>query len=414
MRTTTTRTLSVLLVAVAVMMLLAPQVAPAQQTIRVYIDGRLAHFDVPPTIIQGRVLVPLRGVFEQLGANVDYDARTQHIVAIRGTQIVELTIGSRQATVNGAPRLLDVPAFTMGGRTMVPLRFISESLGADVQWNAASQTILIGTAGAAPAPPPYAQPAPTTEISGRLVAVTTGENPRIVLRHNGQDSTIIVTPATGIYRFNAETNAGGSAALGTLQKGDLATVTVNQRNEATKIVATYRVPPAGQIANVNRNNRTVTLSDGRTYVVLADADITFNGQSADFSALQPGRIARFSVIGGTNQAYEVNVSTAAAAVPPPATVSAPRITAPASGETVGSSFRVRGTAQPGAMVVVTVQPRLLGQMRQAQTTVAANGSWRVNISLDSVPFVSFPYVISAVQIFNGTQSDPASVEVNVR
>ncbi len=66
------------------------------------------------------------------------------------------------------------------------------------------------------------------------------------------------------------------------------------------------------------------------------------------------------------------------------------------------------------MVVVTVQPRLLGQMRQAQTTVAANGSWRVNISLDSVPFVSFPYVISAVQIFNGTQSDPASVEVNVR
>ncbi len=396
------------------MMLLAPQVAPAQQTIRVYIDGRLAHFDVPPTIIQGRVLVPLRGVFEQLGANVDYDARTQHIVAIRGTQIVELTIGSRQATVNGAPRLLDVPAFTMGGCTMVPLRFISESLEADVQWNAASQTILIGTAGAAPAPPPYAQPAPTTEISGRLVAVTTGENPRIVLRHNGQDSTIIVTPATGIYRFNAETNAGGSAALGALQKGDQATVTVNQRNEATKIVATYRVPPAGQIANVNRNNRTVTLSDGRTYVVLADADITFNGQSADYSALQPGRIARFSVIGGTNQAYEVNVSTAAAAVPPPARVSAPRITAPASGETVGSSFRVRGTAQPGAMVVVTVQPRLLGQMRQAQTTVAANGSWRVNISLDSVPFVSFPYVISAVQIYNGTQSDPASVEVNVR
>src|SRR3972149_6010109 len=100
----TTRTLSVLLVAVAVMMLLAPQVAPAQRTIRVYIDGRLAHFDVPPTIIQGRVLVPLRGVFEQLGANVDYDARTQHIVAIRGAQIVELTIGSRQATGNGAPR----------------------------------------------------------------------------------------------------------------------------------------------------------------------------------------------------------------------------------------------------------------------------------------------------------------------
>src|SRR3972149_5296056 len=112
-----------------------------------------------------------------------------------------------------------------------------------------------------------------------------------------------------------------------------------------------RSPPAGQIATVNRNNRTVTLSDGRTYVVLADADITFNGQSADFSALLPGRIARFSVIGGTNQAYEVNVSTAAAAAPPPARGAAPRVTAPASGETVGSSFRIRGTAQAGAVVV---------------------------------------------------------------
>jgi len=84
----TTRTLSVLLVAVAVMMLLAPQVAPAQQTIRVYIDGRLAHFDVPPTIIQGRVLVPLRGVFEQLGANANHHPGARACPAARRLRAV--------------------------------------------------------------------------------------------------------------------------------------------------------------------------------------------------------------------------------------------------------------------------------------------------------------------------------------
>ena len=96
--------------------------ASAQAAIQVYVDGQAVNFDVPPTVIQGRVLVPLRGIFERLGATVDYDARTQHIVAVRGPQTVELTIGSRQARVNETAKLLDVSAFTIAGRTLVPLR----------------------------------------------------------------------------------------------------------------------------------------------------------------------------------------------------------------------------------------------------------------------------------------------------
>src|SRR5262245_15193518 len=119
--------------AVAGGVLFIPTQGTAQSTIRVYVDGQLVNFDVPPNVIQGRVLVPLRGVFEKLGATVDYDGRTQHIIAVRGEQTVELTLGSRQARINGKPALLDVPAFTIGDRTMVPLRFISESLGASVQ-----------------------------------------------------------------------------------------------------------------------------------------------------------------------------------------------------------------------------------------------------------------------------------------
>jgi hypothetical protein len=387
----------------------------AQAPIRVYVDGQLVNFDVPPNVIQGRVLVPLRGVFERLGARVDYDGRTQHIVAVRGEQTVELTLGSRQARVNDKPSLLDVPAFTIGDRTMVPLRFVSESLGSSVQWVEASRVILIGSSGAAPAQPPAGQVPPAQpqgqSISGRLVAVTTGDTPRIVVRSNDHDQTIGVLPDTAIYRVNAETNAGGSAPLGSLRRGDNVVVVVNAQNQATKITASYRVSPGGRIASVNSANRTVTLASGQTFVVLNDAEITLNGAPADWSALQNGRAARFLLVEGTNQAYAVRVSSSAQA--PPTSVAVPLIASPANGQTVGNSFTVTGTAQPGALLLVKAQPRLLGDTKQVQTTVNSNGRWSVTMNVASLPFVTFPYVISAVEIVNGAQSDPASIEVNV-
>lgn len=95
-----------------------PAGAQTPANVAVLVDGQPVAFDVPPQVMDGRVLVPLRGVFERLGATVDYDARSQHIVAIRGGQTVELTVGSRQARVNNTATLLDVPAFTISGRTM--------------------------------------------------------------------------------------------------------------------------------------------------------------------------------------------------------------------------------------------------------------------------------------------------------
>ncbi len=390
---------------------LPPGAFAQQAPIRVYVDGQELAFDVPPNVIQGRVLVPLRGIFERLGATVDYDSQSQHIVAVRGPQTVELTIGSRQAHVNSNATLLDVPAFTIAGRTMVPLRFISESLGANVQWVEASRAILIGSTGASsPAPPP---PAQSQTISGRLLSVSAGDHPQIVVRSNGQDYTIMVMPETAIFRYNAQSRAGGSAPLGALERGDHVTVDVNGQYQANKITAEYRVAASGRIATVNGRNRAVTLANGEAFVVLNDARITLNGQAADFSALQNGRNARFLVIEGTNQAYVVNVADASAQTPAPISVNAPLIASPGNGATVGSTFSVEGSALPGALVVVRAQPRLLGNTVQQQAVANSAGRWKANMNVSSIPFVTFPYVISAVEIVNGVQSDSASVEVNV-
>jgi hypothetical protein len=93
--------------------------------------------------MHGAVLVPLRGIFEQLGASVDYNASTKTIQAQSGSTSINLPIGSSTAYVNGQPKSLDQPATVIAGTTLVPLRFVAEALGANVQWVGTTHTVYI-------------------------------------------------------------------------------------------------------------------------------------------------------------------------------------------------------------------------------------------------------------------------------
>ncbi|MHB1456566.1 MAG: DUF3300 domain-containing protein, partial [Armatimonadota bacterium] len=86
-----------------------------------------------------------RGIFEALGARVDWNADSRTIHATGSDTDVELIIGDRNAMVNGQTVRLDTPAMILRGSTMVPLRFISEALGADVKWFQATQSVSITT-----------------------------------------------------------------------------------------------------------------------------------------------------------------------------------------------------------------------------------------------------------------------------
>lgn len=116
------------------------------QQIGVTVNGQPVAFQgIGPQEVQGRVLVPVRGVLEQLGADVGWVPQTQTVVASSGNIDIQLIIGNRRATVNGQTVMLDVPAMTIGGHTMVPLRFLGQALGADVSWNAPTRTVAIVT-----------------------------------------------------------------------------------------------------------------------------------------------------------------------------------------------------------------------------------------------------------------------------
>ncbi|MDK2960711.1 MAG: N-acetylmuramoyl-L-alanine amidase [Bacillota bacterium] len=135
-----------LLSVLAVVIALANLPAKAQAgEIKLVIDGMPVLPDVPPVIKNNRTLVPLRVISEGLGAQVGWNASTRTVTVQAPGQEIKLVIGSSTATVNGKSVKLDAPAEIIKNRTFVPLRFIGEALGAEVHWDQNSRTVTISS-----------------------------------------------------------------------------------------------------------------------------------------------------------------------------------------------------------------------------------------------------------------------------
>ena len=124
-------------------------VAGAEDDITVTVNGSVVEFDVPPQIIKGRTMVPMRKVFEALGARIEWIAEMQLVIATYKTTVISMRINADNFTVtdvlNGenATKNLDVPAQIIDGRTLIPLRAVSEALGKTVEWDGSTRTAII-------------------------------------------------------------------------------------------------------------------------------------------------------------------------------------------------------------------------------------------------------------------------------
>lgn len=134
--------------AIITAVVLCSAVTAAQTNISVTVNGQTATLNPAPVERAGRVLVPLRGVFERLGASVVY--ANGQINAQGNGRSVSLHIGSNQATVNGQQQNLDVAPFIIGASTYVPLRFVAQALGSQVNWDNANRVVaIVSTSGVA-------------------------------------------------------------------------------------------------------------------------------------------------------------------------------------------------------------------------------------------------------------------------
>jgi hypothetical protein len=111
--------------------------------ISVLLNGEKLSFDVDPYIKEGRTLVPFRAILEALGAEVIWNPTERSVTAKSESREIYLKIGDTVTTVNGSEVIIDVPAEITNSRTFVPLRFVSENLGATVLWDGTTRTVSI-------------------------------------------------------------------------------------------------------------------------------------------------------------------------------------------------------------------------------------------------------------------------------
>lgn len=111
--------------------------------IKVTLDGEKLMFDVPPQIVNNRILLPLRSIFEVLGARVEWIDAERKIIAQRDSRMITAIIDDTRAFINGNEAVLDVPPTVIDNRTYVPARFVAESLGSGVRWDATARNMII-------------------------------------------------------------------------------------------------------------------------------------------------------------------------------------------------------------------------------------------------------------------------------
>jgi len=162
------RSLAIVL-ALVMCLSLVPMTVFAAGGITVTLDGEVLAFDVPPQLINNRTMVPLRVIFEAMGASVEWDGSTKTVTGTKGGTVVVLTIGSTSPTINGQVVTIDQPGVIIDNRTLAPLRFVAEAFGGTVVWDGNSQIAAITSGSTAATPTPKEKPEPTTTSNNKLV-----------------------------------------------------------------------------------------------------------------------------------------------------------------------------------------------------------------------------------------------------
>jgi hypothetical protein len=296
-----------MMVAAASTLAMMPAIrASADAPIQVNVNGGAVNFtSVPPVEVDGSVLVPLRGVFEAMGAGVVYDSDSHTITARKGDRTVILPLGSTTASVNGQSQTLSQPARVEDGTTLVPLRFVAEALGGYVEWESAQNTVDITTADSHLSELP---PAPGAgRVIGQLTGVFTDTNPQqITVRVNGDNTTVPITGSTVVLRAQRGTD-DREVALTDISIGDQVTVDRDDQGYAKTITATYG-ELRGTIKSIEAQpdgSHIVTLNDGNTVQLVPDARLRMNGRHIGISDIMPDEHVLIRTNPANGEGYEL-------------------------------------------------------------------------------------------------------------
>ncbi len=294
--------------------------ARAADPIRVVLNGvPLAFAHTPPMQIKGSTLVPMRDIFEALGATVRFDKASQTVYGQKGATAIILPLGALTATVSGQPRTLPQPAQLINGTILVPLGFIASALGASAGWNPAVRTVTIQTVDPHLATLPAPPRGDNGVVTGQVTGIYTNTTPsQLTLRVGGKNTVVPLAPSTIILRSTAGQPAVESP-LSAVKPGDQVTVQRGDNGVATIITATFG-EVKGTIVGIGRlasGNSAITLDSGRVVELTPDAPVTFGGLPVALADLKRAEQVVIRTNPANSLGYGVAVVTADAPNPTP-------------------------------------------------------------------------------------------------
>jgi copper amine oxidase-like protein len=443
----------------------ATSLAVAQPSIGTELNGSRLTFDQPPVMQDGRVLVPLRGIFESLGADVLYSPANRTIKATANGQTVELTLGQRQAFVDGRQMYLDVPADTINGRTMVPLRFVSEAMGADVKWLSATRTVAIThdgnqTVSSNDEQPPQQYTRPeigqlihnargTLNPGDELTVTIVGEpNARASFSILGATQEINMTEVSpgryeGRLRISNGLQVNDGTLVGYLRKNNLETlkeasrsVTVAAENTNTNIGLASVTPDPGTIVGQNRPTLRAVFPE---YIRQGSASIQLDGQNFNPSIAADGRSVAvtpsYSLNPGIHQARATaytqngqlmerswNFTVSQSATNTNQNTNQPSVSVNnlTNGSTVPAVFNIQGQTSPYTKVKIdtTAQrpliPGIIGlQGRRTTTSTVSDAQGNFNVQLNTQNLPSDSRIDLDVSVMDSSGNISDTVDINL-
>ena len=306
----------------------SPQGEVPTRTIVIVINGQPVPSEVQPRVVDGRLMIPMRVVFDALGVPVTRVGST--ISGQLPTGRIELTVGSQQATVNGRSVHLEATPVDLDGTTFVPLRFVADALGAAVTYDGRGARVeivspLIGRNVGE-------QSGPDGGIRVRGVATEIDRNaqpPSVTLNVRGSARTISLNSDAKIYIEDVSINSQLHGALEDLRVGDAMLVVLAADGKVRELHDFFR-STSGTISAVSPTS--FVLSGGAVVTPAGSTEITVNGSPAQIAELQVGDYVTVRRNPETSELRQIIVSR-----------NAPPTSAPSAGSVAISSFTISST-----------------------------------------------------------------------
>jgi len=363
-----------LAVLVALALLTGPPAFAAQpklddapvRVIAIVVNGEDLPTDPAPRIVGGRLLVPVVRIYSALGIAVARDGVT--LVASAPGKRITVRIGSRLASIDANIVTMDSPAAEIDGATYVPLRFVADSLGAQVTYDAKAQRVEVVSSivGRTQGLEQHA-PGGSTQLVGTVSAVDLHSAPEtLTLTRGPSERTIAITSDAQIVVQDVVTRTSAPGTLDALRVGDAASVILRKDGRVAQVVVRY-ASRAGTIAAVSPS--TFVLQGG--YVVTPDPSTTIelDEQPATLADLRVGDSVIVRLNPDTQEKREILVARAMPSTPgPPGAVQITSLSVDVPGPLrAGESFHVTLHGTPGGTATFDIGSYLIGlPLRETQ------------------------------------------------